>query len=455
MVGRQTRRARRTATGRWGAPQTGREAALAVLDSVERDGAFSNLAVFRTLRRAQMPPAEAALATELALGVLRWRGRVDYVLHHFLREPLDRLPPRIRQTLRLGAYQILFLDRIPHRAAVNEAVEMARRWGYTGSTALVNAVLRALAASGEPEPPETPDEALAIRGSHPLWLVRRWIARWGLEETAALCAANNEPAPTHLRVNTLRTSPSHALEALRAAGVEAETGSLPESVRVTTGSLPDRMPLVARGLVVAQDEGSMAVVRVLAPQPGETIVDACAAPGGKSTHAAALMANRGRVVARDVSDRKVATLRLTADRAGATCVEALRADAGAPSIRDADRVLVDAPCSGLGVIRRRPEIRWRIREEHLAETSGRQRAILAGAAQAVRPGGVLVYAVCSTEPEEGPDVVQWWIARGEFALDPFSIPWRGGTLAGADGTLHLVPHRHGTDGFFIARMKRK
>jgi 16S rRNA (cytosine967-C5)-methyltransferase len=199
----------------------------------------------------------------------------------------------------------------------------------------------------------------------------------------------------------------------------------------------------------------MAVVRVLAPEPGETIVDACAAPGGKSTHAAALMGNRGRVIACDVSDRKVATLRLTADRAGTTCVEALRVDARAGSIRDADRVLVDAPCSGLGVIRRRPEIRWRIREEHLAETAGRQRAILAGAAQAVRPGGVLVYAVCSTEPEEGPDIVQWWVARGEFALDPFSIPWRGGTLAGDDGTLHLLPHRHGTDGFFIAKMKRK
>jgi 16S rRNA (cytosine967-C5)-methyltransferase len=334
-------------------------------------------------------------------------------------------------------------------------VELTKRWGHGDAAALVNAVLRALARSGEPPPPEAPDERLAVRGSHPLWLVRRWVARWGPEEAAALCAANNATPQTYLRVNTLRSSPRQAVLALRDAGVEADRGSLPESLRVTGGSLPDRMPLVARGLVVAQDEGSMCVVHALAPQAGETVVDACAAPGGKSTHAAALMGNRGRVISCDLTDRKVETVLRAAERAGATCVQPLRADARTLAIREADRVLVDAPCTGLGVVRRRPEIRWRVREADLARAAARQREILAGAARAVRRGGVVVYAVCSTEPEEGPAVVQWWVAGGEFALEPFSIPWRDGELPGTDGTLLVLPHRHGTDGFFIARMRRK
>ncbi|MDR5683022.1 MAG: 16S rRNA (cytosine(967)-C(5))-methyltransferase RsmB [Armatimonadota bacterium] len=441
------------AVARSAAPRTGREAALEVLDAVET-GAFSNVALLRTLERASLPAPEAALATELALGVLRWRGRVDYALAGFLREPFGRLPPAIRQILRLGAYQILFLDRIPAHAAVNESVEMAKRRGHRRSAALVNAVLRALAASGEPPPPAAPDEALAIRGSHPLWLVRRWIARWGIEQASAVCAANNGTPPTFLRVNTLRASPQQAVQALAAAGVTVEPGSLPESLRVTAGSLPDRMPLVAGGVVVAQDEGSMAVVRALAPEPGETVVDACAAPGGKSTHIAAVVANRGRVIACDVTDAKVRAIRQAVDRAGAGCVEPTRADARDLPVRDADRVLVDAPCTGLGVVRRRPEIRWRIREQHLRRASARQREILAGAAGAVRRGGVLVYAVCSTEPEEGPDVVQWWVAQGEFSLEPFSIPWRSDALAASDGTLLLLPHLHGTDSFFVARMRR-
>jgi 16S rRNA (cytosine967-C5)-methyltransferase len=445
----------RAAHGVFGPVRTGREAALWILLRVEGEGAFANVLLSRSLPRWGLPRGEAELASQLALGVLRWRGRLDWTLEHLLGRPLEALPLAVRQVLRLGAYQVLFLQRVVPAVAVSSSVELTKRVGHAGTAALVNAVLRRLAREGEAPPPAAEDHALAVQTSHPLWLVRRWLQRWGGEETRGLCEANNVPPPAHVRVNTLRARPDEVAEALREAGAEVRPGSLPESLHVR-GGLEARLRLEAEGRISPQDEAAMVVARVVDPRPGELVVDACAAPGGKATHLAALMQNRGRVVACDVSPRKVEALRRKVERCGARCVEAWVLDARDLDVKGADRVLVDAPCTGLGVVRRRAEIRWRVRPEDLAAAAARQREILAGAARAVRPGGVVVYSVCSTEPEEGEAVVEWLLATGDYAPEPFAVPWKGGTLRSElDGCLRLFPHRHGTDGYFVARLRRR
>lgn len=382
----------------------------------------------------------------MVLGTLRQQGRLDYALERALQRPLASLPAAIRTVLRMGLYQVWFLDRVPDAAAVHQAVEAAKRHGHEGTARLVNAVLRRLAAEGEPPPPPPdgdPAGHLAVTHSHPRWLVQRWIARWGAEETRALCAANNVPPPSALRVNLLRTTPEAVAAQLRHRGLQVAPGSLPEALRVR-GTLALRLDLYREGLVTMQDEGAMAVAHLLAPQPGETVLDGAAGSGIKATHLAELMRNQGRVVALDIQPAKLKALSGHCARLGIDIVEAHHLDArqaGARFRGRMDRVLVDAPCTGLGVLGRRPEIRWRLTPECIPALAAQQRALLAGVAEAVRPGGVLVYAVCSLEPEEGPEVVEDFLRRHPaFVLEEARL---------------LLPHRHGTDGFYMARLRRQ
>ncbi|MGH2454549.1 MAG: 16S rRNA (cytosine(967)-C(5))-methyltransferase RsmB [bacterium] len=423
-----------------------REAILGILRRVDGGGAFSNVLLHQTLTRQPFSPADQAFITEITLGTLRQRGRLDYALTAVLDRPLDGLPGPIRAILRMGLYQLLFLDRVPDAAAVDEAVGAARRHGHRGTAGLVNAVLRRLAAEGEPAPPAVdadPAGHLAVTLSHPRWLVQRWLERWGPEDTRALCAANNAPPPSMLRVNPLRTTRERVLAALRERGMKADAGRWPESIRVR-GSLGERLDLYRDGLVTMQDEGAMAVGRAADPRAGETILDAAAGTGGKATHLAEVMGNRGRVIALDLAPAKLRALSANAARLSIDIIEAHHLDAreaGARFPGAADRVVLDAPCSGLGVVRRRPEIRWRIVPASLAPLATLQAQLLAGVAEAVRPGGTLLYAVCSTEPEEGEAVVRRFREQraGTFALEQEQT---------------LLPHRDGTDGFYIARLTR-
>ncbi|MDQ7857504.1 MAG: 16S rRNA (cytosine(967)-C(5))-methyltransferase RsmB [Armatimonadota bacterium] len=446
-------------------PTTAREAAFAVLARAEAADAFVSVLLFHTLERSRLASADRALATAIVFGVLRHRARLDHALAPLLARPLGDLPAAIRTILRMGAAQLLVLERIPAAVAVSASVELARRHGHAGTARLVNAVLRRLAAEGPPAPPDRATDPLgflAVQHSHPRWLLARWAARWGAGEAEALVAANNRPAPSTLRVNTLRASRDEVLAALRARGVEACAGRLPESVRVT-GSLTDRLPVIDDGLAVVQDEAAMLVARAVAPPPGGVVIDACAAPGGKATHLAALMDDRGRLFVCDAHPRKLQALAHRAAALGVSCLEAHHLDArelGARWPDAADAVLVDAPCSGLGTVRRRPEIRWRAEEADLARHAAGQAAILAGAAGAVRPGGVLVYSVCSLEPEEGPEVVDAFLAaHPAFTRDPLpqGCPrdLDGSSITGdRPGEAWLLPHRHDTDGFYLARLRR-
>jgi len=437
--------------------RSARELASAILVRVE-GGAFANLLLHHELARSNLQPTDAALVTELVLGTLRQQGRLDWSLTGVIRGTLTELPPHIRAILRTAAYQLLFLSRIPAHAAVNEAVTLARRYGHSGTANLANAVLRRLAKEGEralPDPAADPAGHLAVRHSHPVWLVERWIGRWGIEETDALCKANNTPAPWTARVNTLKSPIDDITDQLAAAGISVKGTVIPEGLEVH-GAFDERHRLVGEGRLTVQDVGAMLVTHALDPQPGETIIDACAAPGGKTTHIAERMQNRGHVIACDVHEGKLQALRRRAETMDADIVRGHHADSrtiGDAFKTRADRLLVDAPCTGLGVVRRRPEIKWRVTAEQIPACVRVQRSILEGSCAAVKPGGILVYSVCTTEPEEGTNVIESFLsAHTEFRPDPIAWPDALGLPDGPSAL--LLPHRHGTDGFFISRLRR-
>ncbi len=433
---------------------------MIVLARVDGGKAFANLLLTRALDRARLSDQDAGLATELVLGVLRHRGRVDWTLAAVLRHPIERLTPRIRAVLRTGAYQLLFLRRIPAHAAVDEAVTLARRHGHAGTAKLVNAVLRRIAADGErPLPEGSATERMSVEHSHPRWLVERWLARFGVHETTSLCEANNHPAPATVRVNPLRYPPGQAAVRLAAAGVTVRPTALPEGYYVE-GAFGPRQALVGDGGLTVQDLGAMLVTHVLDPQPGETVLDAAAAPGGKTTHIAERMRNRGRVIACDVHQGKLERLTRRASTMGLDVVEVHHHDArslGTAFRHQAHRLLLDAPCTGFGVLRRRPDIKWRAQPAEIPALAALQRAMVDGAADAVQPGGVLVYSVCSIEEDEGQNVIREFLERrGEFALDddlPLPDVFAGALIGPAQ--VLLLPHRHGTDGFYIARLRRR
>jgi len=436
-----------------------REVAVRALERVEAAASFADIALDHELASRPVSPRDAALAMELVYGTLRWQRYLDWILAPHSRRRLETLDARVRVILRMTAYQIALLDRVPTFAAVNDAVTLAPR--TPGVKPFVNAVLRSFARRApherEPAAPRDPLEALATRCSFPTWLAARWVARFGGEEAEALMRASNERPPLTLRANALRTTRDALAERLAAEeGLAVRpTRHAPEGLVVGPGGAPASWRAFGDGSFAVQDEASMLVGRLLAPEPGATVADVCAAPGTKTTHIAELMADRGRVLAFDREPERLARVREAAARLGITVVDARdgAVDVLAPGFRDAcDAVLVDAPCSNLGVIRRNPEVKWRRQPSDLGPASRQQSEILAAAATMVKPGGRLVYATCSLEPEENEAVVSAFLrARPEFAIDApdkFVLP------LDPDGWLRCRPDRHGTDGFAAVRFHR-
>jgi 16S rRNA (cytosine967-C5)-methyltransferase len=433
--------------------------ALRILVRVEGDRAFADIALEHALDRAGLEPRDAALCTEIVYGTLRWQRHLDWRLSAHLHRPLGRLDPWVRALLRLTAYQVLFLDRVPRWAAVDEAVSLAKLKARTpGPAEFVNAVLRSLTrAPASSELPADPVEAAGVRWSYPDWIVARWFSRYGSAEAEALMAAGNERPPITLRANRLRIDRGALAVRLRdeELGETRPTALAPEGLVLEKGA-PARLAPFAEGWCTVQDEASMLIARLLDPRPGETVADACAAPGTKATHLAELMDNRGRIVAFDPQAARLALLDRGATRLGITIIQSQVGGAAALAPRWAgrcDRVLVDAPCSNLGVLRRNPEVKWRRTEDDLRRLQQKQRTILAAAAAMAKPGGRLVYATCSPEPEENEEVVAPFLeAHGEWAVDSpadFPVP------PDAGGIIRLFPHRHGTDAFTAVRLRRR
>lgn len=397
--------------------------------------------------------------TELCYGVLRHRETIDFLLRTVLDRSLEKVEDDVRNLLRLGAYQIVYLSKIPTHAAVHETVGLARR----SARSFANAVLRGLVRRGPLREEELPADLVSrwsIQYSHPAWLVERWLKQLG-DEAVELMQANNQIPPVGIGWNPLRGSVEEVKQSLTRTGAEWTASPwIPDAYRVRHAGSVLRSALSERGGFWVMDEAGALVVRLLDPQPGERVLDVCAGGGGKATLAAMLMQNRGDIVALDVSPRALRRLQDARRRLGTTIVRPVTGDAreAAEQFRGwADRVLVDAPCTGLGTIRRRPELRWHRAPTDILRLADLQGAILDGAADCVRPGGCLVYAVCSREPEEGEEVVAKFMARRpEFSRDAnppaFFVGVREGLMR--EGFLATWPHRHGTDGFLAARLRR-
>lgn len=416
---------------------------------------------------AAMAAPDRSLAYALVYGVLRWRARLDWTIASFSKRPFQRLDPSAVQALRLGLFQILFLDRVPPSAAVNTSVDLVKAEGKTWLSGFVNALLRrAVREAGavqEPDPAADPAEAIAVAASCPVWLVRRWIDRFGAAEAERLCRSLNAVPPLTLRVNTLKADRPTVLDAMRPLADTVEpTRFAPEGVRLTgTRKAVEKLPGFAEGWYQVQDEAAQLVGCLLDPRPGESVLDACAGLGGKTGHIAQRMENRGTVVAVDKSGEKLKRLRSEMDRLGASLVKTCRTDldGAAESLagRRFHRVLLDAPCSGLGVLRRNPDAKWSARKRRLSSFARRQDRFLRTAAAMVRPGGVLVYAVCSMEPEETRLVADRFMKeRPEFTAEipPGVLSEQAARLLAGDGTLETFPHRHDMDGFFAVRFRR-
>lgn len=431
-------------------------------------------------RRADLPAALAsvrptlpderdrALATDLVTGTLRWQRQLDFLIEHFAKRPLSKLDFEVLQILRLGAYQLLHLDRVPAAAAVNDAVAMTRQARKTSAAGLVNAVLRALSRNSHRLPlPLRPPEGdplpyLEFSLSHPRWLADRWLGRYGFDAAEAWEQFNNAAAPLTIRVNRLKIDRDALTGDLAGHGVAVEPARFaPDGLIVTSGN-PLRTPLAGTGQFVLQDEASQLVALLGAPEPGMKVLDTCASPGGKTTALAAMAGDRAEIVATDVRTARIQLLRETVSVSGAQNIHVLQADleAGLPFAAEFDVVFVDAPCSGLGTVRRDPDIRWRRAEADLVPLARAQSNMIRNAAEAVRPGGRLVYSTCSSEPEENERVVEAFLAaNGNFA----QIDLRADRPAYFDaldrvldegGVLRTSPHKHGLEAFYGAVLRR-
>ena len=430
-----------------------RLAAYTALLAVDHDRVDLGSALARA--RTTLPDErDRALAGEIATGTLRWRAAFDRVIEVFARRSPDRLDAEVLTILRLSLFQLMHLDRVPAAAVVDDAVQMTKKAGKKSAAPFVNALLRR--ASREraklplpPRPePAAPDAAwheyLSVTRSHPQWLVERWMRRYGREAAEAWTIFNNAPAPLTLRANTLSTSREQLARDLEAHGVTAEAAShAPDALIVRHGN-PLATPLAHTGRFFIQDEASQLVAVYVSAVGGERILDACASPGGKATALAAAMADAGVIVACDVRERRVRLLAKTVRESGARSIHIVQLDAARalPFGAVFDAVLVDAPCSGFGTVRRDPDIKWRRSPDDFAAFADTQRRILQHTAAGVRPGGRLIYSTCSSEPDENVDVVRAFVAAApEFDVEAV--------------VLETLPFRDGLEAFFACRLRRR
>jgi 16S rRNA (cytosine967-C5)-methyltransferase len=438
-------------------PTEARRCAHAVVRRVVEQGAYADRAFRAEADRLDLKGRDRAFAMRLAYGVVQRRATLDHMIGALSDRPAERIDAPVLAALRLGLHQLLFMDGVADHAAVAESVDLAKEAGSRGH-GFVNAVLRratrearpVLAALGD----STPSEA-AVLHSHPEWIADAWWDELGPEDAVALMRADNEPAESAARVNTLRATPHDVLAELAADGVEVRPAAdLPEGIVLEDPYDLHRSDAFRRGALMPQSRASMLVARVLDPQPGERVLDLCAAPGAKTTHFAALMGDDGEVVAVELDPRRAADLRANAARLGAGSVRVVVGDATQAKYGSGyDRVLVDPPCSDLGTLQSRPDARWRKTPAQVEELRGLQQRILDVGAAAGRPGGRLVYSTCTISVPENELQTQEFLSRHADFTTCRALPAEAG-VANAGGFVQTLPHRDRTDGFFIAAFQR-
>ncbi|MFD2760500.1 16S rRNA (cytosine(967)-C(5))-methyltransferase RsmB [Lentibacillus juripiscarius] len=441
-----------------------RETIVELLTRIEQDSGYSHLLIDHEIKSKSIPSKDAALLTEIVYGTVQMQITLDYYLSPFL-QTKKKIQPWIRNLLRMSVYQMQFLDRVPDHAIIHEAAEIAKHRGHKGIASFVNGVLRSVQRNGVPDTSKIEDDAkrLAVETSHPEWLIRRWVDMYGWRVTEDMCHANSSQKPMSVRVQPLKISRDRAMDELHELGFETrESGFSGQGIIIDKGNILKTW-LFDEGYVTIQDQSSMLVTEMLQAEPGMAVLDACSAPGGKVTHTAEKMENKGSVAAYDLHAKKAKQIRQKADQLGLTIINAKQGDARKLQTEHKqesfDRILVDAPCSGFGVIRGKPDIKYNKQEKDIHQLAQIQADILEQVAPLLKKGGLLIYSTCTVDKDENEHLVESFLAQHpEFVLDETffgELPPMIQQSPGQSATgLQLFPQTFSTDGFFLTRIKR-
>jgi 16S rRNA (cytosine967-C5)-methyltransferase len=437
-----------------GVKTNARTVALRLLLRIDNGGAFGDRLLASPEVKKLTDPRDRSLIRELVAGVERWKLRLDRIIDIYYTKRANSLSPEIRMILRLGLFQLMFLDAVPARAAVFESVKLASEIQGKGAGGLVNALLRRFTRENEPkEWPSDQAERLSVEESFPHWIARKWIHNFGFETTHAVMEAGNRKHPIFVRANLLKITPEELSELLSGKGYEiSKIEELPGYLSVTEGDGFFDSSVFLEGYCTVQDPAAGMASILLDPQPGENILDLCSAPGGKTTHCAELSGDNGHITSVDIHPGRLRLVEESARRLGLRSVETVVGDiSGLGDDKQYDRVLLDVPCTGTGVFAKRPDKKWRLREEDSKRLALMQRKMLEDAARIIKSGGTLVYSTCSLEPEENGDIIRWFLEKNRnFTLEEDS---RFEKFAVENGYL-IFPHlMHGT-GAFASKMKR-
>ncbi|MFI5252079.1 MAG: 16S rRNA (cytosine(967)-C(5))-methyltransferase RsmB [Bacteroidota bacterium] len=436
-----------------------RATAVKILNRIERSDSYLDKLLDVELKAADISNADKGLLAELVHGVIRWQARLDWLLNRFTHGNFSKSEINIKNALRIALYQILFLDRVPQYAVVNEAVEFIKRIRGGKMADLVNAVLRNILRNMDniryPTIEEDVLQHLTIFYSHPVWMVKRWLTRFSPAELEKMLAANNEIPSLSLRINKIKINPAAFLLMLDEQTIPYQGSTyIDYFIRVKSLSRITQMETFRMGYFSIQDESAALPVLLLSPQPGDRVIDLCAAPGGKTTLLGEMMKNEGEILAIDKYEHKLNMVRTSCERLGITNVQHVVGDSTDIDIPPAKKVIVDAPCSGLGVLRKKPDIKWKRQLEDITQLASQQERLMENAARLVEPGGVLVYSTCTIEPEENELLVQSFLTRHpEFKIDDPS-KFVNKSIITPEGYIATFPHRHQLDGSFAVRLTK-
>jgi 16S rRNA (cytosine967-C5)-methyltransferase len=437
-----------------------RGTAVKILNRVERSDAYLDKLLDAELRSDDMNELDKGLMNEIVTGVIRWKMKLDWVLTGFFHGNFTKAETNIKNALRVALYQIQFLDRVPHSAAVNESVEFIKRLRGQKIGDLVNAVLRNIIRNIEniryPDPEEDKVRHLAVIESHPVWMTKRWVERYGYDEAKKIMEANNTIPDLALRINRLKVDLNYFFSLFDKHQIQyTRSKYLDFFVRVQHMAGIGTSELFKQGYFSVQDESAGIPVLLLDPKPGERVIDLCSAPGGKTTFIGELMKNTGEIIAVDRYETRLNLVKNACLRLGVSNVHYLADDGAIIDIPPADKVLLDAPCSGLGVLSKKPDAKWKRDVDDIQKLVQLQHALLENAAKLVKPNGILVYSTCTIEPEEGSDLIKEFLSRhSEFSIEPANT-FVHESFMGNRGQVETFQHKHGMDGSFSIRLRKK